>query len=57
MCEHDDKHLQLGTDLDADHRDYLPDDRHEDVWESATTVEQFAEDIETLREAGWPVGD
>jgi hypothetical protein len=50
------KHLQLGTDLDADDRTPLDPDGRDAAWADATTVEQFAEDIETLRAAGWPVG-
>lgn len=57
MCEDAEKHLQLGVDLDADDREPVGPDAHDDVWADATTVEKFKEDIEALREAGWPVGE
>lgn len=53
------KHLQLGVQIGedgvpiGDDRTFLPEDKHDDVWAKATTVEQFKEDIELLaREAG-----
>lgn len=52
-CDHE-KHLQLGCDLSNDDRTSVEDP--DDVWADACTVEEFAEGIEELRAAGWPVG-
>lgn len=53
------KHVQLGVDPDAvkhTSRKFIPKKDRDAVWEDAVTVEQYKEDIEALREAGWPVG-
>ena len=46
------KHLQLGTDLENNDRTPLAEEDRDSVWEDATTVEQFKEDIELLAELG-----
>jgi hypothetical protein len=56
MCGKGAKHLQLGAKKKDDDRTPVDESSYDDIWESATTVEQFKEDIEALREAGWPVG-
>lgn len=51
--DHPPKHLQLGVDLDNLDEDPvpLPDDADLDaLWADATTVEQFAEDLEVLKQ-------
>lgn len=48
------KHLQLGVEVGkdgvakGDDRKMLSSEHHDDVWENATTVERFKEDIESL---------
>ena len=44
------KHLQLGTDLDADRREEITDDAEIDaLWGDQTTVDQFADDLAALK--------
>lgn len=52
------KHLQLGVDPESPgdtSRDFLTSKSDQDLlWSDASTVEEFKEDIESLRDAGWP---
>lgn len=56
MCGNAAKHLQLGAKKKDDDRTPIDVSSYDDIWDSAITVEEFKDDIEALREAGWPVG-
>lgn len=46
--EHQEKHLQLGTDLNNDDRTPLTDDEKDALWGTARTVELFEAELQEL---------
>lgn len=55
MSQEHAKHLQLGTDLSRDDRSEVSEEDRDLLWEDATTVEVFKEELEALQDEPFEV--